>query len=502
MQSEVRPLLEMRGICKSFPGVRALDMAELTLMPGSVHALMGENGAGKSTLMKCLFGVYRRDSGSILLDGQEVDFKSSKEALDSGVAMVHQELNQALKLSVADNLWLGRYPKLSRFLPFVDEGKMQRMTRELLESLDIKISPTAKMSTLSVSERQTVEIAKAVSYGARVIVFDEPTSSLSEGEAEKLFRIIDRLKKDGCGIIYISHKMGEIMRICDTVTVMRDGKHIATSPSSDLNTDKIISLMVGRELGRRFPERKNVPGEVLFEARGLSGVNPKLKNASITLRQGEILGIAGLDGSGRTELLEGIFGLSELTGGEMYLSGERITNRNPREAISRGFALLTEERRRTGIFGILDIRENSTISSLERFCSFIFLRDGKRSEATRENIHAMKIKTPSESTKISTLSGGNQQKVILGRWLLTDPRVLLLDEPTRGVDVGAKYEIYTLIGKLAEAGRGIIVVSSEMPELLGICDRIAVMSSGRIAGEVDPATASQEEIMTLAAKYI
>ena len=492
----------MTGICKSFPGVKALDMAELTLMPGSVHALMGENGAGKSTLMKCLFGVYRRDDGSVLLSGREVEFKSSREALEAGVAMVHQELNQALKLSVADNIWLGRYPKISRYFPLVDEKKMQGMTRELLSGLGIRISPTAKMSTLSVSERQMVEIAKAVSYGARVIVFDEPTSSLSEGEAQKLFGIIGKLKADGCGIIYISHKMAEIMRICDTVTVMRDGRHIATAPSSELTTDKIISLMVGRELGSRFPERKNKPGEVLFEARGLSGVNPRLKDATLTLREGEILGIAGLDGSGRTELLEGIFGLTELSGGEMYLSGEKIRNRNPREAISRGFALLTEERRRTGIFGILDIRENSTVSSLGKFTSFLFLRDSKRSEATRENIHAMKIKTPSERAKISTLSGGNQQKVILGRWLLTDPKVLLLDEPTRGVDVGAKYEIYTLIGKLAEAGRGIIVVSSEMPELLGICDRIAVMSGGRIAGEVDPGRTTQEEIMTLAAKYI
>ncbi len=503
MQSkEKTPLLEMRGICKSFPGVRALDNAELTLMPGSVHALMGENGAGKSTLMKCLFGVYRRDAGSILLSGEEVDFKSSKEALEAGVAMVHQELNQALKLSVADNLWLGRYPRISKYLPLVDEKKMQAMTRELLSGLGIGISPTARMSTLSVSERQMVEIAKAVSYGARVIVFDEPTSSLSEGETRKLFGIIEKLRSGGCGIIYISHKMAEIMQICDTVTVMRDGRHIETAPSSQLTTDGIIRLMVGRELGSRFPEKKNTPGDVLFEARGLSGARSRLKDASLTLRRGEILGIAGLDGSGRTELLEGIFGLSELSGGEMYLSGEKITNKNPREAISRGFALLTEERRRTGIFGILDVRENSTVSSLGRFRSFLFLSDSKRSEATRENIHAMKIKTPSERTKISSLSGGNQQKVILGRWLLTEPRVLLLDEPTRGVDVGAKYEIYTLIGKLAEAGCGIIVVSSEMPELLGICDRIAVMSGGRIAGEVEPEKTTQEEIMALAAKYI
>ena len=495
------PLLEMSDITKSFPGVRALDRASLTVMPGEVHALMGENGAGKSTLMKCLFGVYRRDGGSVRLFGEEVDFRSSKEALSGGVAMVHQELNQALKLSISDNLWLGRYPRISKYLPFVDERTMQRRTAELLASVGLNASPKAKMSTLSVSERQTVEIAKAVSYGARVIVFDEPTSSLSEKEAERLFEIIDRLKREGRGIIYISHKMNEILRICDTVTVMRDGVHIATKPSGELTTDKIISLMVGRELENRFPKKSNTPGGVLLEVRELSG-GTRLSGATLKLRAGEVLGIAGLDGSGRTELLEGIFGLSPVTSGEIYLSGKKIQNRSPIEAIKNGFALLTEERRRTGIFGILDIRENSTAASLGKFSKLIFISDRRRDEATERNIRAMKIKTPSMRTKIQALSGGNQQKVILGRWLLTEPRVLLLDEPTRGVDVGAKYEIYALIDKLAAAGRGVIVVSSEMPELLGISDRIAVMSGGRVAGTVDPKETTQEERMTLAAKYI
>lgn len=495
------PLLEMSDITKSFPGVRALDRASLTVMPGEVHALMGENGAGKSTLMKCLFGVYRRDGGSIRLFGEEVDFRSSKEALSGGVAMVHQELNQALKLSISDNLWLGRYPRISKYLPFVDERTMQKRTAELLASVGLNASPKAKMSTLSVSERQTVEIAKAVSYGARVIVFDEPTSSLSDKEAERLFEIIDRLKREGRGIIYISHKMNEILRICDTVTVMRDGVHIATKPARELTTDKIISLMVGRELENRFPKKSNTPGGVLLEVRELSG-GTRLSGATLKLRAGEVLGIAGLDGSGRTELLEGIFGLSPVTSGEIYLSGKKIQNGSPVEAIKNGFALLTEERRRTGIFGILDIRENSTAASLGKFSKLIFISDRRRDEATERNIRAMKIKTPSMRTKIQALSGGNQQKVILGRWLLTEPRVLLLDEPTRGVDVGAKYEIYALIDKLAAAGRGVIVVSSEMPELLGISDRIAVMSGGRVAGTVDPKETTQEEIMTLAAKYI
>ena len=496
----MEPLLRMESITKSFPGVRALDGVSLTLEAGSVHALMGENGAGKSTLMKCLFGVYTPDSGSVYLNGQRVRFGGPRDALESGVAMVHQELNQALSLTLADNMWLGRFPRFP-FLPIIDRKRMLRDTERIFEMLGIKHSPNKKMGELSVSERQMVEIAKAVSYGAKIIVFDEPTSSLTDREAERLFEIIDMLKRRGTGIIYISHKMAEILRICDTVTVMRDGRHIATHPSCELDNGKIIRLMVGRELSSVYPRKENRVGEVFFEARGLSGEYSRLESASLTLREGEILGVAGLDGSGRTELLLGIFGLSPLSSGELYLDGKKIRNRSPVEAIKNGFALLTEERRATGIFSVLDIRENTTISSLKRFSRGPFVSSKLTREATHDCIRKMRVKTPSDKTKIGTLSGGNQQKVILGRWLLTRPRVLMLDEPTRGIDVGAKYEIYTLLSTLAAEGHGIIMVSSEMPELIGICDRILVMSGGKVAGELSGEDMTQEKIMELAARY-
>jgi methyl-galactoside transport system ATP-binding protein len=494
-------LLEMRGITKEFPGVKALDNVDLTVRPGTVHALMGENGAGKSTLMKCLFGIYNRDSGTILLDGKEVSFKSSKEALENGVAMVHQELNQALTRSVTDNLWLGRYPKVGGLM--VSESIMRKRTREIFDQLDIRVDPKAIMSTLPVSQRQMVEIAKAVSYDAKVIVFDEPTSSLTETEVEHLFRIINMLRDKGCGIIYISHKMEEILRISNDVTIMRDGQWVATRPAKELTMDDIIKLMVGRELTNRFPPKENVPGDVILEVEHLSGKYTRLKEASFQLRQGEILGIAGLDGSGRTEVLENLFGAMTKGSGTIRLHGKEIANKNPRESIKNGFALLTEERRATGIFGIRDIRDNTVISNLKSYLmGGICLSDKKMKADTDWAIQAMRIKTPSQSTQIRSLSGGNQQKVIIGRWLLTKPEVLLLDEPTRGIDVGAKYEIYQLIINLAKEGKGVIMVSSEMPELLGVCDRILVMSGGQLAGEVDAKNTSQEEILTLAAKYV
>ncbi|BCK83571.1 ATP-binding cassette domain-containing protein [Dysosmobacter sp. NSJ-60] len=494
-------LLEMRGITKEFPGVKALDGVNLTVRAGTVHALMGENGAGKSTLMKCLFGIYAKDSGTITLDGKEVSFKSSKEALENGVAMVHQELNQALTRSVTDNLWLGRYPKVGGIM--VSEGIMRRRTQEIFEELDVHVDPRAIMSTLPVSQRQMVEIAKAVSYDSKVIVFDEPTSSLTEVEVEHLFRIINMLRSKGCGIIYISHKMEEILRISDDVTIMRDGQWVATRPAKELTMDEIIRLMVGRELTNRFPPKDNVPGDVILEVENLSGKYTRLQEASFQLHKGEILGIAGLDGSGRTEVLENLFGAMTKGSGTIRLHGREIRNRTPRESIKNGFALLTEERRATGIFGIRDIRDNTVISNLKNYLmGGICLSDKKMKADTDWAIQAMRIKTPSQSTQIRSLSGGNQQKVIIGRWLLTKPEVLLLDEPTRGIDVGAKYEIYQLIIELAKEGKGVIMVSSEMPELLGVCDRILVMSGGRLAGEVDAKATSQEEILTLAAKYV
>lgn len=494
-------LLQMTDICKEFPGVKALDHVSLTVKRGTVHALMGENGAGKSTLMKCLFGMYAKDGGQILLEGKEVNFKNSKEALENGVAMVHQELNQALKRSVMDNLWLGRYPLKAGIM--VDEKKIYDDTMALFDKLGLIVNPKQIMSTMPVSQRQMVEIAKAVSFNSKIIVFDEPTSSLTEPEVEKLFEIINMLRDQGCGIIYISHKMKEILRISDEVTIMRDGTYVATKAAKDLTTDEIIRLMVGRELGNQFPPKTNKPGEVSLEVEGLTAQYSMLKDVTFKAHKGEILGIAGLDSSGRTETLENIFGIATRKRGTIKLNGKVCTNRNSRESIKNGFALLTEERRATGIFGILSIRENTVISSLKRHLkAAIWLNEKSMKEDTQRYIEAMRTKTPTQETKIRSLSGGNQQKVILSRWLLTEPEVLLLDEPTRGIDVGAKYEIYQLIIDLANKGKTVIMVSSEMPELLGTCDRILVMSGGRLAGEVDARNTTQEEIMTLAAKYV
>ncbi len=498
---EQNVLLKMVGITKTFPGVKALDGVNFELRKGTVHALMGENGAGKSTLMKCLFGIYSKDEGQIFLDGKEINFKSSREALDNGVAMVHQELNQALKRSVMDNIWLGRYPKIAGIA--VNEKKMYQDTMAVFEELGIKVDPRRIMSTMPVSQRQMVEIAKAVSYNSKVIVFDEPTSSLTEEEVEHLFEIINMLRAKGVGIIYISHKMAEIKRISDDITIMRDGKWVATRPAAELEMQDIIRLMVGRELTNQFPPKTNTPGEVYLQVNGITGMYNQLRDVTFNARKGEILGLAGLDSSGRTETLESIFGIRTRKEGSITLGGKPCHNRNAQESIKNGFALLTEERRATGIFGVLNIRDNTVISSLKRHLRFgVYLSEKSQQEDTQRYIDAMRTKTPSQETKIRSLSGGNQQKVIIGRWLLTNPEILLLDEPTRGIDVGAKYEIYQLILDLACNGKTVIMVSSEMPELLGICDRIVVMSGGRVAGEVDARNTSQEEIMTLAAKYV
>ncbi len=459
-------LLQMKNISKEFPGVKALDNVSLTLKKGTVHALMGENGAGKSTLMKCLFGMYSKDSGTIELEGKEVSFKNSKEALESGVAMVHQELNQALKRNVMDNIWLGRYPKIGGLM--VNEKKIYQDTLDVFKELEIDVDPKRIMSTMPVSQRQMVEIAKAVSFQSKVIVFDEPTSSLTEEEVEHLFRIINMLRDRGVGIIYISHKMAEIKRISDEITIMRDGTWVTTKPADELSMDDIIRLMVGRELTNQFPPKTNKPGEVALEVEHLTAQYSLLKDVSFTARKGEILGIAGLDGSGRTETLENIFGIATRKDGVIKLDGKVVKNRNARESIKNGFALLTEERRATGIFGILNIRENTVISSLKKHKKAGFYLSEKSMKAdTQWSIDAMHTKTPTQETKIRALSGGNQQKVILGRWLLTDPEVLLLDEPTRGIDVGAKYEIYQLILDLANRDKVVIVVARKCPSFSG-----------------------------------
>ena len=494
-------LLEMSGINKSFPGVRALDNVNLKVRPGSIHALMGENGAGKSTLLKCLFGIYSKDSGTILFQGQEVNFKSSKEALEKGVSMVHQELNLVLQRTVMDNMWLGRYPTKGIF---VDQDKMYKDTKAIFDELDIDIDPRDKVGKLSVSQMQMIEIAKAFSYNAKIVIMDEPTSSLTEKEVNHLFTIIRKLKDRGCGIVYISHKMEEIFQLCDEITILRDGQWIITQPLEGLDMDKIISMMVGRSLSQRFPDRLNVPGEVILEVRNLTSMRqPSIRDISFDLHKGEILGIAGLVGAKRTDIVETLFGIREKVSGTIKLHGKKINNHSANEAINHGFALVTEERRSTGIYAYLDIGFNSLISNIRQYKNKVGLLDTARMKSdTQWVIDSMRVKTPGHKTSIGSLSGGNQQKVIIGRWLLTKPEILMLDEPTRGIDVGAKFEIYQLITELAKREKGIIIISSEMPELLGITDRILVMSNGQVAGIVDTKNTSQNEILRLASLHL
>ncbi len=494
-------LLSMENICKRFGNTIALDKVSLNLESGSIHALMGENGAGKSTLMKCLFGVYRKDSGTIKLNDKVINFTNPKQALENGVAMVHQELNQVLQQTVLENIWLGRF---KNNFGVINKKEMYGETLNIFKNLNIDVDPDVRIGTLSVSQRQMVEIAKAVSYHAKVLVMDEPTSSLNEREVEHLFKILNMLKKAGCGIIYISHKMSEILEISDTVTIMRDGKTVSSHSAKELTTDKIINLMVGRELNERFPPKLNKPSDVILEVKNLyTKFSPKLQDINFSLKKGEILGIAGLVSSGRTEILEALFGMRKIESGTITVHGTVVVNNNPRRAKKNNFALLTEERRANGIFPALSIEANTTISSLKEYNRGIYIDNSLIHQVTEESIEKLKIKTAGGKAKIKTLSGGNQQKVILGRWLLTRPEILLLDEPTRGIDVGAKYEIYQLITDLAANGKGVIVVSSEMPELLGICDRIMVMSNYRVAGIVNNDNKlNQETIMKLASKYI
>ena len=495
-------LLEMRKITKTFPGVKALDEVDFSLERGTVHALMGENGAGKSTLMKCLFGIYTPDSGEIYIDGKKVSYKDPKDALDSGVAMVHQELNQVSMRSVAENIMLGRFPNK---YGIIDHKKMNQETQDLFDRLGLNFDPKKIIGKYSVAERQLIEIAKAVTYDAKILVLDEPTSSLTESEVDKLFEIINKLRTQGVGIIYISHKMEEILSISDFVTVMRDGKFIDCKPASELSKDEIIKLMVGRKIdATSLKTDEYIQDEIMLEVKNLSGkYKPTVTDISFTLQKGEILGVAGLVGSRRTELVETIFGLRQKESGQIFIHGKEVENKDPIEAIKNGFALVTEERRATGIFPYAAIRLNATIANIKKYSKHSIVSDKALKEDTDKVIESMEVKTPSQSTKIMNLSGGNQQKVIIGRWLLTDPDVLLLDEPTRGIDVGAKYEIYKLIGDLAKEGKSVIFISSEMAELQMVCNRIMVMSNGRLAGiEKNDENLTQEKIMALQAKYV
>lgn len=498
-------LLEMHDVSKSFPGVKALDHAQLCLRPGKVHALMGENGAGKSTLMKCMFGIYKMDEGEILIDGQKSVITDPMDALKKGIAMVHQELQPIPARTIGENIFLGRYPmkKALGFIPMVDHAKMYEDTAKLLKKVRMDFDPKAKVGSLSVSQMQSVEIAKAVSANCRVLILDEPTSSLTQNEVDALFRIIEDLKAEGVAIVYISHKMDEILRISDDVTIMRDGHYIGTWEAKELTTDMIITKMVGRELKNLYPVRENVPGDVVFKVEDFTSINPKsFRHVNFELRKGEILGVGGLVGAQRTELMEGLFGTRSHSAGKIYYQGKELKINRPKDAIDQGIAMLTEDRRGSGILGVLSIADNISISSLKKYLDWqICINSGKVENLVQDNVKKMAIKTPSSKTQIKSLSGGNQQKVLVGRWLANNPDVLILDEPTRGIDVGAKYEIYCIIADLAKQGKSIIMISSEMGELIGMSDRIMVMCDGKVTGFVEGKDATQENIMALATQF-
>ncbi|MGT2910205.1 sugar ABC transporter ATP-binding protein [Streptococcus cameli] len=496
-------ILEMKDITKTFPGVKALDQVTFNLRPGTVHALMGENGAGKSTLMKCLFGIYHRDGGTILFDGKEVDFKESKEAIDAGISMIHQELQPIRMMTIAENVFLGNYP-LGKF-NLVDHAKMNAETKSLLEEVGLHIDPKTLLNELTVSQMQSVEIAKAISHNAKIVIMDEPTSSLTSSEVEKLFEIIAQLKARNIGIIYISHKMDEILRISDDISVMRDGQYVGTWPAEEMTTAKIIKAMVGRELTSLFPDKTNqVQDEIVLKLENMTSPNPlSFKNASFELRKGEILGIGGLVGAQRTELMEALYGMRTLEEGKIIVNGKEVTIKNPATAIKNKIALVTEDRRHNGIFGVLSITDNASVAALKQYVGPMGLLNEKEiNHVVDDNVKRLRVKTPSNKTHIENLSGGNQQKVILARWLANNPDILILDEPTRGIDVGAKYEIYQIINNLAAEGKSIIMITSEMAELLGVSDRIMVMCEGRVAGFLNREEADQEKVMTLATKFM
>lgn len=497
--------LELKGVCKSFPGVKALDNVQLSLRPGTVHALMGENGAGKSTLMKCLFGIYKMDAGEVILDGQKIEIGNPDEAMKYGIAMVHQELQPVPARSVGENLYLGRFPvKKYGPLQVIDHKAMYAETEKWLQEVKMDFDPKALLGTLSVGQMQSVEIAKAVSQQAKVVIFDEPTSSLSDNEVEALFRIMNDLRDKGVTMVYISHKMDEIKRIADDITIMRDGTYVGTWRAEDMTTDDIIAKMVGRELTNVYPPRENEPGEVIMEVKDLCSIHEKsFQHINFTLRKGEILGFGGLVGAQRTELMEGIFGIRGVETGEILINGKPVKIKHPKDAMKAGIGLITEDRRGNGIFGCLSIKDNVGVSIYNKHLKAGFVLDHKKIDGiVDENIQKLRIKTPSMKEHIANLSGGNQQKVIVSRWLANDPDVLIMDEPTRGIDVGAKHEIYEIMNELAKQGKAIIMISSEMAELLGMSDRVYVMCNGKITGEItEEAEMNQESVMGYATQF-
>ena len=500
MAEDKKTILSIRGMSKSFGRNRVLNHISLDVKEGSIMGLMGENGAGKSTMMKCLFGTYQKDEGIIILDGKEVNFSGPKDALENGIAMVHQELNQCLERSVVDNLFLGRYPTNAGL---IDERRMKKEASDLFRKLGITVNLTQPMRNMSVSQRQMCEIAKAISYNSKIIVLDEPTSSLTAPEVAKLFSMMRKLRAEGISLIYISHKMDEIFDICDQVSVLRDGSLVMTKDCKDTNMNELISAMVGRSLDNRFPPVDNEPGDTMLSIQHLSTkYKPNLQDITFDVKKGEIFGLYGLVGAGRTELLETIFGIRTRAAGRVYYNGKLCNFNSPRDAMDHGFALITEERKANGLFLKGDLTFNTTIANLPQYKAGLSLSDDKMVRATAKELRIMHTKAMGPDDLITALSGGNQQKVIFGRWLERSPNVVMMDDPTRGIDVGAKYEIYELIIKMAKAGKTVIVVSSEMPEILGITNRIGVMSNGHLAGIVNTKETNQEELLKLSAKYL
>lgn len=491
-------LVEMSNITKRFPGVLALDNVKLNLRPGLVHSLMGENGAGKSTLMKILAGVYTLDEGQILINGKPVSITDPRDGLANGISMIHQELMFVPELTAAENIYLGRELRTKSGL--VSKKLMIESAQKVFDRWSINIDPSAQMKTLSVAQAQMVEIAKAIAFDSKIIIMDEPTSAITEREVERLHDIIRQLREAGTAVIYITHKMDEVFAISDEITVFRDGTWVATEKAKDMNREKLISLMVGRELNQLFPKVEAEIGEVVLEVENLNRGN-LVKNVSFQVRRGEILGFAGLMGSGRSEVLETLFGIYPAESGTIKVNGKEVKIREPHQAIDAGIGLLTEDRKKTGIMGVLSVRENMSVAALDRFSIGGVLRKKNIEDACEDQRQALALKTPSLNQLIQNLSGGNQQKVLISRWLLTDPDILIIDEPTRGIDVGAKSEIHRLMGELAKQGKAIIMVSSEMPEVLGMSDRIVVMCEGNLVDEVSRAEATQEKIMELATRF-
>ncbi len=493
-----QPLLQMKNIVKNFPGVKALKGVDLEVKAGEVHALMGENGAGKSTLMKCLIGIQPPTSGEIIFDGKKLENYGPYEA-NMGIAMIHQELSPIAHRPIMENVWLGREP-VNRF-GFVDHVKMAEMTRDVLKLIELDVDPRTRMGELTVAKMQMVEIAKAISCNAKLIIMDEPTSALTDREVTQLFKIINKLRGEGKGIVYISHKMDEIFQISDRITVFRDGQKVGTDHSNETTMDRMITMMVGRPVSEMFPKITCDIGEKHLEVKGLTK-GRMFRDVSFDVRRGEILGIAGLVGSGRTEVVEAIFGVRSLDRGEIFIDGKPVAIDSPADAIRRGMAFLTEDRRETGIFPMLDVQFNMYIANMDKYAnkSSRMLNRRRITADCDEYIDAIRVKTPSPYQKVENLSGGNQQKVLVARWLMTKPTILFLDEPTRGIDVGAKAEIHSLITNLAGQGKSIVMISSELPEVLGMSDRVVVMHEGRVTGILDNTTQklTQEEVMRYA----